>query len=231
MMGKEAAGFDPRPPVSNEMKPKTILIADDHSMIIDGLRRLLEPEYEVVGAVHDGRAVLAEVQRLKPDILIIDISMPLLNGLDCVRRLREEGWSTKILILTMHPDATLAQDALAAGASGYLLKSETGSELKEALKEVLTGGIYLSAEVTRDVLSVMGRLNSIHDDSWGHLTLRQREVLQLLAEGKSHKEVASILNISIKTAEFHKYAILETLGLKTNAELVRYAIRHGIIAV
>lgn len=213
------------------MKRTKILIADDHSMVIDGLRGLLEPEYELVGAVNDGRAVLPEVQKMKPDVVIIDISMPLLNGLDCTRQLREAGCTAKILILTMHPDATLAQEALAAGASGYLLKSSPGSELKGALKEVLQGRTYLSPAVTRDVLEVMGRMTSIHENVWAHLTPRQREVLQLLAEGKSHKEIASILNISVKTAEYHKYAILGTLGLKTNAELVQYAIRHGIIAV
>ncbi|MGD1092042.1 MAG: response regulator transcription factor [Bryobacteraceae bacterium] len=213
------------------MKRIKILIADDHSMVIDGLRGLLEPEYEVVGAVNDGRAVLPEVQKLKPDVVVIDISMPLLNGLDCTRQLREAGCTAKILVLTMHPDATLAQEALAAGASGYLLKSSPGSELKGALREVLQGRTYLSPAVTRDVLEVMGRMTSIHENVWAHLTPRQREVLQLLAEGKSHKEIASILNISVRTAEYHKYAILGTLGLKTNAELVQYAIRHGIIAV
>ena len=213
------------------MKRTKILIANDHSMVIDGLRGLLEPEYEVVGAVNDGRAVLPEVQKLKPDVVVIDISMPLLNGLDCTRQLREAGCTAKILILTMHPDATLAQEALAAGASGYLLKSSPGSELKGALREVLQGRTYLSPAVTRDLLDVMGRMTSIHENVLAHLTPRQREVLQLLAEGKSHKEIASILNISVKTAEYHKYAILDTLGLKTNAELVQYAIRHGIIAV
>jgi DNA-binding NarL/FixJ family response regulator len=213
------------------MKRSKILLADDHSMVIDGLRRLLEPEYEVVGAVNDGRALFPEVQRLKPDVVVIDISMPLLNGLDCTRQLRESGCTARILILTMHPDATLAQEALAAGASGYLLKSLPGSELKEALREILEGRTYLSPAVTRDALSVMGRMTSIHENVWAHLTPRQREVLQLLAEGKSHKEVASILNVSVKTAEYHKYAILDTLGLRTNAELVQYAIRHGIIAV
>jgi DNA-binding NarL/FixJ family response regulator len=184
-----------------------------------------------VGAVNDGRAVLPEVQRLKPDVVVIDISMPLLNGLDCTRQLRESGCTARILILTMHPDATLAQEALAAGASGYLLKSSPGSELKGALREVLLGRTYLSPAVTRDVLEVMGRMTSIHENVWAHLTPRQREVLQLLAEGKSHKEIAHILSISVKTAEYHKYAILGTLGLKTNAELIQYAIRHGIIAV
>jgi len=213
------------------MRRLKILLADDHSMVIDGLRALLEPEYDVVGAVNDGRSVLAEVQRLNPDIVVIDISMPLLNGLDCTRQLRDAGCTAKILILTMHPDATMAQEALSAGASGYLLKSSPGSELKGALREVQLGRTYLSPAVTRDVLDVMGRMTSIHEDVWTRLTPRQREVLQLLAEGKSHKEVASILNISVKTAEYHKYAILSTLGIKTNAELVQYAIRHGIIAV
>ena len=213
------------------MKRSRVLIADDHSMVIDGLRALLEPEYEVVGAVNDGRAVLPEVRRLQPDVVVIDISMPLLNGLDCARQLRDAGCTAKILILTMHPDATLAQEALAAGASGYVLKSSPGSELKAALGDVLRGRIYLSPAVTRDMDEVMGRMTSIHEDVWARLTPRQREVLQLLAEGKSHKELANVLNISVKTAEYHKYAILDKLGLKTNAELVQYAIRHGIIAV
>ena len=213
------------------MKRWKVLIADDHSMVIDGLRSLLEPEFEVVGAVNDGRAVLPEVRKLQPDVVVIDISMPLLNGLDCTRQLHDTGCTAKILILTMHPDATLAREALAAGASGYLLKSSPGSELKEALRDVLQGRTYLSPGVTRDAVEIMGRMTSIHEDVWARLTPRQREVLQLLAEGKSHKELADILNISVKTAEYHKYAILEKLGLKTNAELVRYAVRHGIIAV
>jgi DNA-binding NarL/FixJ family response regulator len=212
------------------MKRLKVLIADDHSMVIDGLRGLLEPEFEVVGAVNDGRAVLPEVRKLQPDVVVIDISMPLLNGLDCTRQLREAGCTAKILILTMHPDATLAQEALAAGGSGYLLKSSPGSELKRALREILLGRTYLSPAVTRDVIETKGRMTSIHEDVWAHLTPRQREVLQLLAEGKSHKEVADILNISVKTTEYHKYAILDKLGIKTNAELVQYAIRHGIIA-
>jgi DNA-binding NarL/FixJ family response regulator len=168
---------------------------------------------------------------MRPDVVVIDISMPLLNGLDCARQLRDAGCTAKILVLTMHPDATLAQEALAAGASGYVLKSSPGSELKGALRDVLGGRTYLSPAVTRDLNGVMGRMTSIHQDVWARLTPRQREVLQLLAEGKSHKEVANVLNISVKTAEYHKYAILDKLGLKTNAELVQYAIRHGIIAV
>src|ERR1017187_10450538 len=174
------------------MKRWKVLIADDHSMVIDGLRSLLEPEFEVVGAVNDGRAVLPEVRRLQPDVVVIDISMPLLNGLDCTRQLRDAGCTAKILILTMHPDATLAQEALAAGASGDLLKSSPRSELKRALRADLLGLTSPAPGVTRDVGEVMGRMTSIHEDVWARLTPRQREVLQLLAEGKSHKEVANM---------------------------------------
>lgn len=213
------------------MTRPTILIADDHSMVVDGLRGLLEPEYEVVGSVSDGREVRPAVEKLKPDLVIIDISMPSLNGLDCARQLHASGCRSKILILTMHPDATLAREALDSGASGYVLKSSPAAELRNALKEVLQGRTYLSPAVTRDLLDIMGRANTSRDDAWARLTPRQREVLQLLAEGKSHKEVAAALNVSVKTAEYHKYAILHALGLKTNAELVQYAIRHGIIAV
>ncbi|MCL4784322.1 MAG: response regulator transcription factor [Bryobacterales bacterium] len=212
------------------MRRPTILIADDHNLVVDGIRGLLEPEYEVVGSVADGRSVLAEVQRLKPDLIIIDISMPALNGIDCTRQLRESGCAAKILVLTMHVDATLAREALSAGASGYLLKSSTSAELRSAISEVLLGRTYLSPAVTRDFLDVMGRADG-RDDAWARLTPRQREVLQLLAEGKSHKEIAAILNVSVKTTEYHKYAIFDSLGLKTNAELVQYAIRHGIVSV
>ncbi|MCC6263600.1 MAG: response regulator transcription factor [Bryobacterales bacterium] len=212
------------------MRRSTILIADDHNLVVEGLRGLLEPEYEVVGSASDGRSVPAEARRLKPDLIVIDISMPGLNGIDCTRQLRESGCPAKILVLTMHLDATLAREAIDAGANGYLLKSASAAELRNAAAEVLLGRTYLSPAVTRDFLEVMGRASS-RDDAWAALTPRQREVLQLLAEGKSHKEVAAILNISVKTAEYHKYAIFENLGLKTNAELVQYAIRHGIITI
>lgn len=200
-------------------------------MLVDGLRKLLETDYEILGAVSDGRQILHEVQRLDPQLVVIDISMPSLNGIDATRQLREAGCSCKILILTMHPDATLAREALDAGASGYILKSSPASELLNAIKEVLLGRTFLSPAVTRDLLDIMGKSAASHDNAWAKLTPRQREVLQLLAEGKSHKEVAAILNVSVKTAEYHKYALLEALGLKTNAELVQYAVRHGIITV
>jgi DNA-binding NarL/FixJ family response regulator len=212
------------------MKRPTLLIADDHSMVVDGLRGLLESEYDIVGTVADGRAVRKEVERLKPQLVIVDVSLPSLNGLDCARQLRDSGCTAKILVLTMHADATMAREALDAGACAYVLKSSPVTELRTALQAVLMGQTFLSPAVTRDLLDVMGRATSVRDDAWARLTPRQREVLQLLAEGKSHKEVASALNVSVKTAEYHKYAILDALGLKTNAELVQYAVRHGIIA-
>lgn len=212
------------------MSLPTILIADDHHLVVDGLRRLLEQEYNVVGDVADGRLVMTEVRRLQPDLVILDVSIPSLNGVDCARQLREGGCGAKILMLTMHADATLAREALEAGASGYILKSSPAAELRTAIREVLLGRTFLSPALTRDLLDVVGRANSKREDAWAKLTPRQREVLQLLAEGKSHKEVAAILNVSVKTAEYHKYAIVETLGVKSNAELVQYALRHGIIS-
>ncbi len=212
------------------MSLPTILIADDHHLVVDGLRRLLEQEYNVVGDVADGRLVMTEVRRLQPDLVILDVSIPSLNGVDCARQLREGGCAAKILMLTMHADATLAREALEAGASGYILKSSPAAELRTAIREVLLGRTFLSPVLTRDLLDVVGRANSKREDAWAKLTPRQREVLQLLAEGKSHKEVAAILNVSVKTAEYHKYAIVETLGVKSNAELVQYALRHGIIS-
>ncbi len=213
------------------MTRSRVLIADDHSMVVEGLRVLLEPEYEIVGTVADGRAVLPAVKELKPHLVIIDISMPSLNGLDCARLIQESGLAVKTVILTMHPDPTLAREALQCGASAYVLKSSPASELRTALREALQGRTFLSPAVTRDVLDIMGRADTARDDAWARLTPRQREVLQLLAEGKAHKEIAALLNVSVKTVEYHKYAILDALGLKTNAELVQYAIRHGIISV
>lgn len=211
--------------------PHTILIADDHGIVIDGLRKLLEPGYEVLGAVSDGRQVLPEVQRLNPELVLLDISLPSLNGIDVTRQLREAGCACKVLILTMHPDATLAREAIDAGASGYILKSSPAAELTNAIAEIFLGRTYLSPAVTKELLDIMSKPAEAHHNAWARLTPRQREVLQLLAEGRSHKEVAAILNISVKTAEYHKYALLEALGLKTNADLVQYAVRHGIITV
>ena len=211
------------------MNHPTILIADDHDIVVDGLRGLLQSEFDVVGSVSDGRDVDGFVTRLKPDVVILDVSMPSLNGLDCARHLRSVGFPGRILILTMHSDATMAEEALVAGANGFIVKTAPASELRAALHQILLGQTYLSSAVAENLAHLPGRADSARKDTRCQLTARQREVLQLLAEGKSHKEVAVTLNISVKTAEFHKYAIFGTLGIRTNAGLVQYAIRHGII--
>ena len=212
------------------MKRPRVLLADDHTVIVDGLRSILEPEFEIVGAVADGRALLAAAETLRPDVIISDISMPLLNGLEAARQIKKSDPHAKIIFLTVHPDVTFAQEALQAGASGYLLKNSPAAELITAIQEVLKGRVYLSPLITKDVLhSYIGVTQE--PEKLPALTAREREVLQLVAEGRTHKEVATILNISVKTAQSHRYSIMEKLGLRTTAELTQYAIKHGLISV
>ncbi len=221
---------DPLAAVSGMKRPR-VLLADDHTVILDGLRSILEPEFEVVGAVEDGRALLSAVEQLKPDVTICDISMPLLNGLDATRQIKKSDPQAKIIVLTMHPDVSIARDALKAGASGYLLKNSSASEIVMAIQQVLKGRVYLSPLVTKDVLDSYLEAPQEPADLPAPLTEREREVLQLVAEGRSHKEVAGVLNISVKTAQFHRYSLMKKLGLRTTAELTQYAIKHGIISV
>ncbi len=212
------------------MKRPRVLLADDHTVIVDGLRSILEPEFEIVGAVADGRALLAAAETLRPDVIISDISMPLLNGLEAARQIKKSDPRARIIFLTVHPDVTFAQEALQAGASGYLLKNSPAAELITAIQEVLKGRVYLSPLITKDVLHSYIR-GTQEPEKLPALTPREREVLQLVAEGRTHKEVATILNISVKTAQSHKYSIMEKLGLRTTAELTQYAIKHGLISV
>jgi DNA-binding NarL/FixJ family response regulator len=203
-----------------------ILLADDHAMLLDAFRALLEPEFEVVGAVTDGRMLLLEFARLHPDVVLLDIAMPLLNGLDAGRQLKAQRKSVKLIFLTMNPDPDLAGEALRLGASGYVLKSSAFQELKQAIHEVLRGRTYITPLLTRDVVgSLIDHQTGRHE-----LTMRQREVLQLLAEGRSMKEVAAILNLTPRTVAFHKYRMMEQLRLKTSAELVQFAVRQGMVA-
>jgi DNA-binding NarL/FixJ family response regulator len=203
-----------------------ILMADDHVMLLDAFKALLEPEYEVVGTVTDGRMLLEEFARLHPDVVLLDIAMPLLNGLDAGRQLKAQRRSVKLIYLTMNPDPDLAGEALRLGASGYVLKSSAARELKQAIQEALLGRSYITPLITRDVVgSLMGQRTPRQE-----LTMRQREVLQLLAEGKSMKEVAAILDLTPRTVAFHKYRMMEQLRLKTSAELVTFAVREGMVA-
>jgi DNA-binding NarL/FixJ family response regulator len=203
-----------------------ILMADDHLMLLEAFRALLEPEFEVIGTVTDGRTLLEEFSRLHPDVVLLDVAMPLLNGLDAGRQLKAQRRSVKLIYLTMNPDPDLAGEALRLGASGYLLKTSAAHELKQAIHEALRGRSYITPLITRDVVgSLIERRTSRPE-----LTTRQREVLQLLAEGRSMKEVAAILDLTPRTVAFHKYRMMEQLRLKTTAELVQFAVRQGIVA-
>jgi DNA-binding NarL/FixJ family response regulator len=203
-----------------------ILMADDHAMLLDAFRTLLEPEFDVVGTVTDGRMLLEEFSRLHPDVVLLDIGMPLLNGLDAGRQLKAQQKSVKLIYLTMNPDPDLAGEALRLGAAGYVLKSSAFQELKQAIHEVLQGRSYITPLITREVVgSLMQHQTSRHE-----LTMRQREVLQLLAEGRSMKEVGAILDLTPRTVAFHKYRMMEQLRLKTSAELVQFAVRQGVVA-
>ena len=207
-------------------KPR-VLLADDHAIVIAGLSRLLEPEFELAGTAKDGQDLLERSAELRPDVIVADISMPLLNGIEAVRQLRKSGSRAKIIILTMHTDAGLATEALQAGASGYLLKHSAAEELTTAIREVLKGRSYITPAIAKEVLDALMR-GGASDGPSVRLTPRERQVLQLIAEGKTAKEVAAILKISTRTAEYHKYNIQDKLGLRTTAELTQYAIRHGI---
>jgi DNA-binding NarL/FixJ family response regulator len=203
-----------------------ILMADDHLMLLDAFKALLEPDFDVVGTVTDGRMLLEECSRLHPDVVLLDVAMPLLNGLDAGRQLKAQRRSVKLIYLTMNPDPDLASEALRLGASGYLLKSSAAQELKQAIQEALRGRSYITPLITHDVVGSL-----INQRTAGpELTVRQREVLQLLAEGKSMKEVAAILDLTPRTVAFHKYRMMEQLRLKTSAELVKFAVRLGVVA-
>jgi len=206
-----------------------VLLADDHLLVAEALKSLLEPEFDLVGVVEDGRALLEEAGRLQPDVIVADITMPNLNGIDALIRLRQAGDQTPVVFLTMHRDATFARRALDAGASGFVLKHSASVELVAAIRAALQGKTYLTPQLTGEVLESMKEGSDFADDPISSLTPRQREVLQLLAEGRSAKEIASNLDISTRTVEFHKYQMMETLDLHTNAELIHFAIKHGLV--
>jgi DNA-binding NarL/FixJ family response regulator len=207
-----------------------ILIADDHTLVADLCQRLLETEFEVAGTVSNGRAMVQAVAEMKPDVILVDIAMPILNGFDASAQAREIAPCTKVIFLTMNPDIKLAAEAFQRGASGYLLKTCASSEMVTAIREVLRGKTYISRTLCKDDVNYLlqtGERLVVEDE---RLTPRQREVLQLLAEGKVMKEIADILNMTTRTVAFHKYRIMDVLGATSNAELVRYAVRHHMVA-
>ena len=213
------------------MKKPRVLLADDHKIVIEGLKNLLCDEFEIVGSVEDGRALVEQASTLYPDVIVADISMPQLNGIEAARQIKKIDKNIKIVFLTMHQDATYAANAFEAGASGFVLKHSASSELIRAIHEAIKGRTYVTPLIAGDLIHTYQEGGSPEKNLFKKISPRQREVLQLLAEGKIAKEIASILNISTRTVEFHKYRMMEQLNIKTSAELVRYAIKHGIISV
>jgi DNA-binding NarL/FixJ family response regulator len=210
------------------MKKPRLLLADDHTILLEGLKALLASEFEVVATAADGRAVLDAAERHQPDLILLDISMPGLNGIEAARRLKGSNPGAKLIILTMHPDLSFVSAAFEAGVAGYVLKQSAATELVAALHEVGSGRRYISSLIQKRLGTEMPNFFRRSKEFSGDLTPRQREVLQLLAEGRVRKEIAQILGVSVKTVEFHKQKISEKLGLHTNAALTAYAIRHGI---
>lgn len=212
------------------MKKPRILLADDHRMVAEGLRVLLETDYQLVGIVEDGRALIEAADRLMPDVVVADVSMPLLNGIEAVRQLKKRNKEIAVVFLTMHLDVAYAASAFEAGASGYVLKHSAPSKLLTAISSALKGRTYITPLLAGELLSYQRNRprGGEPEEELARLTSRQREVLQLIAEGHSVKEAAAVLGISARTVEFHKYSMMEALGLKSSAELMRFAVKHGI---
>lgn len=211
------------------MRRPRILLADDHRIVAEGLRSLIEPEFELVGIVEDGRAMVDAAEKLRPDVIVADISMPLMNGIEALRQIRKTNKDVRVIFLTMHPDVTYAVSAFDAGALGYVLKHSAPSELSLAIRSALRGKIYVTSLLSGEFIEGRKKGSQERHEESSFLTRRQREVLQLLAEGRSVKEIASLLNISTRTAEYHKYQMMKDLSMKTVADLVRYAVKHGIV--
>jgi DNA-binding NarL/FixJ family response regulator len=210
------------------MKPVTVLLADDHRIVAEGLKRLLEPEFELIGLVEDGRALLAAAGELKPDVIVSDISMPELNGVEALEELKKTNPAVRVVFLTMHHNVAYARQAMAAGALGYVLKHSAAEELTLAVRAAAAGRTFISPAIAGELLESLRAGDGADHDPASKLTLRQREILRLLVDGHSAKAIAARLGISPRTVEFHKYAMMETLGVTTTAELIRFALQSGV---
>jgi DNA-binding NarL/FixJ family response regulator len=204
-----------------------VLLADDHTMFLDALTKLLEPQFDVVGTAEDGRVLIRKAAELLPDVAVVDICMPLLNGMDAAEQLKRVSPKTKVLFLTQNQDPSYAAEAFRRNASGYLVKNSAATELITAIQAAMRGGTHVSPLITEDLLTLIA--DSARRPIDPVLTARQKEIVQLLAEGKSMREVSEILHITVRTVEFHKKRIMVSLGLKNNADLVRYAVSRGIV--
>ncbi len=211
------------------MNRKRILLADDHKMLLAAFRKLLEPDFEIVGVVEDGRALIAAAQELVPDIIVLDIAMPVLNGLDAGRHIKKQFPDIKLIYLTVKEDPDLVAEAFRAGASGYLLKSSAASELQQAIEQAIRNRNYVTPLISHEMVKIFLNQSRFKRRS-SAVTPRQREVLQLLAEGQSMKEAARVLNVSPRTVAFHKYRIMEQLNIKTSAELIQFALNERIVS-
>ena len=207
-----------------------ILIADDHNLVAELCKRLLETEFDVVGIVSDGRALVRAASELKPDVIVVDIAMPILNGLDAGQRVKKMLPAVKLLYLTMNSDVEVAAEAFRRGASGYLLKTCAAAEMVTAVRAVLRGKTYMSSVLSRDSINCLRWQNRRLAQENERLTERQREVLQLLAEGKVMKEIGGILHMTSRTVAYHKYRMMDVLGAQSNAELIKYAVRNHMVA-
>lgn len=212
------------------MRRPRVLLAEDHRLLREAFVKLLEPDCDVVGAVADGRALLDAAPKLRPDVVVVDVAMPLLNGLDAARQLKQAMPSVKVIFLTVSEDPDLAAEAFRAGGSAFLLKNSAASELLQAIGEVMQGRSYVTPLATRDMVDSLLRRPDASKGA-GELSPRQREVLQLLAEGRTMKEIASILKITARTVAFHKYSMMEDLGITSTAQLVQYAIKARIVSL
>jgi len=207
-----------------------VIVADDHAVVREGLQLILRDHFDVVGAVRDGRTLVREAERLTPDLVVIDISMPVLNGMEATRQLQERVPSIKIVVFTMHADVTYAAELLQAGASAYVLKNAPIEEIKIAMQRALAGEKYVTQQVAKEVHPFLQHKSREVGRPINRLTGREREVLQLLAEGCASKQIADVLCVSPRTVEFHKYKMMGKLGLRSTADLTRYAMKHGIIS-
>ncbi len=213
------------------MERARVLLADDHKIVLEGLKGLLEDEFSVVGTVENGAELLTKAKELSPDVIVADITMPLLNGIEAVQQLREKGLQTKVIFLTMHNEPSYAKKAFDAGASGYLLKHSAPEELVTAIREALQGRTYITPLIAKDLMQSYKSDTGGEKDRDMELTSRQKEILRLLAEGKSAKQIAKGLHISRRTVEFHKYHVMEILGINNTAGLIQYAIKQGIVTI
>jgi DNA-binding NarL/FixJ family response regulator len=207
-----------------------VLLADDHVLVAEALKRLLAEEFELVGVVEDGLAMVKAAQELQPDVVVADITMPLLNGLDALPQVKAVAPSAQVVFLTMHHDVAYARRAIEAGASGFVLKHSAPAELTLAVRSALQGRTFITPALAGEVIESIRSNPAGATDPAATLSPRQREILRLLAEGLSAKQIAASLGISHRTVEFHKYQAMDTLGIKSNAELIHFAIKHGIVS-